>query len=82
MAIALLPDFHLHFANMNAETPSAPSAAAMDAGPRQNDRELRKNGQQTPTLLVKGANLPTSSISSTYIRFRRDMITIHTEADP
>jgi hypothetical protein len=64
MAIPLLPDDPLPFANTNAETPSAPSAAAMDFGLRQNDPELRQNGQETPTPLVKGANLPSSSIPS------------------
>ena len=81
MAIPLLPDDPLPFANMNTGSSSATSAAAMDVGPRQNDPELRQNGQETPTPLVKGANLPSLSIPSTYIRFQRCMITIHTEAD-
>jgi hypothetical protein len=65
MAIALLPDYLLTVANMNAGTPSASSGpSAMDTGLRRNDPELRQNGQQSPTrdTLVMGANLPSSSI--------------------
>jgi hypothetical protein len=46
MSIALLlPDYlPVPFANMNAETSSAPSFAAMDFDMRRNDLELRQNG--------------------------------------
>ena len=68
MAIVLLPDDPLPFVNMNTEPPSSPSATAIQAGLRRNDRVvLRQNGQQTPTPLVKGANLPSSSIPSSNV---------------
>ena len=59
MAIALSHNYPLLFANIEAESPSSPSAAGIDAGPCRNDSELRQNGQQTPPPLVKGAKLPT-----------------------